>query len=190
MEKTEKTEKKEKVEMNIYQKLVAIQNEMAAPKDQTNEFGKYQYRTLEAINERLKPLLDKYACTLYFNDEVYTVADTTYLKTTATLIDSESGQTVTVSSPCPIDLSHKGMSLEQCGGSSLSYSRKYCLGGLLLLDGNTDPDSLKPKTLAEQVASCTSIKQLLQLWQQLTPDEGTDETVKELFNRRKAQLCK
>ena len=79
----------EKTSANIYQKLVAIQNEMAAPKDQKNEFGKYQYRTLEAINERLKPLLDKYACTLYFNDEVYTVADTAYLKTTATLIQRE-----------------------------------------------------------------------------------------------------
>lgn len=178
----------EKTSANIYQKLVAIQNEMAAPKDQKNEFGKYQYRTLEAINERLKPLLDKYACTLYFNDEVYTVADTTYLKTTATLIDSESGQTITVSSPCPIDLSHKGMSLEQCGGSSLSYSRKYCLGGLLLLDGNTDPDSLKTKTLAEQVAGCTSYKQLAQLWQQLDPDEGTEPSVKELFSNKKKQL--
>lgn len=186
----EKAEKKEKVEMNIYQKLVAIQNEMTAPKDQRNEFGEFQYRTLEAINERLKPLLDKYSCTLFFSDEVFTAGDNEYIKTTVTLVDCESKETISISSPCPVDLTHKKMSLEQCGGSGLSYGRKYALGGLLLLDGNTDPDSLKPKTLDEQVAGCTSIKQLLQLWQQLTPDEGTDEAVKELFNRRKEQLAR
>lgn len=177
-------------EMTIYKKLVAIQNEMAAPKTEKNGFGNYNYRTLEQINERLKPLLDKYACTLFFNDEVFAVGDNEYLKTTVTLVDCDSEKTISVSSPCPIDLSHRGMSREQCGGSNLSYGRKYCLGGLLLLDGNTDPDSLKPKSLAEQVAGCTTIKQLLQLWSQLSPDEGTNEAVKDMFNKRKEQLTK
>lgn len=173
---------------NIYQKLVAIQNEMAAPKNQKNEFGKYSYRNLESINEALKPLLDKYGCTLYFNDEIFTAGESIFLKTTVTLVDTESENSITVTSPCPIDLSHRGMSAEQCGGSGISYSRKYCISALLLLDGNEDPDSMKPKSLAEQVAACTSYKQLAQLWGQLDPEEGTDEKVRELFTRKKQQL--
>jgi hypothetical protein len=183
---------------NIYQKLVAIQNEMAAPKSEkkviidrkTGRERTLNYRTLDNINEQLKPILDKHQCSLFFSDDVFSCEGTTFLKTTVTLVDCETGENVSITSPCPIDLAHAGMSLEQCGGSSLSYSRKYAISALLLFDDNKDPDSLPQKTLAEQVAGCTSIKQLLQLWQQLTPDEGTDETVKELFNRRKAQLGK
>ena len=37
--------------MNIYEKLLEIQNELKAPKSQYNKFGKYYYRNCEDILE-------------------------------------------------------------------------------------------------------------------------------------------
>ena len=39
--------------------LIEIQNELKAPKNQTNTFGKYKYRSAEDILEAVKPLLKK-----------------------------------------------------------------------------------------------------------------------------------
>lgn len=176
-------------EMNITEKLAAIQQEMVAPKNNKNTFGNYAYRTFESINEALKPLLKKYECAVILKDEVFAVEGTIFNKTTARLTD-KSGEWWEVTSSCPFDLTHRGMSAEQCGGSTLSYSRKYCLQALLLLDGNADPDAMKPLSLAEQVTNCTSYKQLCQLWAALSPDEGTNEEIKQLFAKRKEQLLK
>jgi hypothetical protein len=40
--------------------LVKIQAELKAPKNQTNNFGKYKYRSAEDIIEAVKPILNKY----------------------------------------------------------------------------------------------------------------------------------
>ncbi len=39
--------------------LIAIQNELKAPKNQYNSFGKYKYRSAEDKLETIKPLLKK-----------------------------------------------------------------------------------------------------------------------------------
>jgi hypothetical protein len=43
--------------MNLYEKLVNIQGRLKAPKNQRNNFGKYNYRSCEDILEAVKPLL-------------------------------------------------------------------------------------------------------------------------------------
>ena len=43
--------------MNIYEKLLVIQKGLKAPKNQRNDFGKYNYRSCEDILESVKPLL-------------------------------------------------------------------------------------------------------------------------------------
>ena len=47
----------DQIKLNIYQKLLAIQSELKAPKNQRNNFGKYNYRSCEDILEAVKPLL-------------------------------------------------------------------------------------------------------------------------------------
>jgi hypothetical protein len=42
------------------EKLVKIQNELKAPKNQFNAFGKYKYKDQEDILEAVKPLLYKH----------------------------------------------------------------------------------------------------------------------------------
>ena len=44
----------------ITQKLIAIQSKLKAPKNQRNNFGKYNYRSAEDILEAIKPIADKY----------------------------------------------------------------------------------------------------------------------------------
>ena len=48
---------------SIFEKLANIQNELKAPKNQYNSFGKYNYRNAEDIEEALKPICLKYRAT-------------------------------------------------------------------------------------------------------------------------------
>ena len=58
--------------MNVYEKLIAIQSELKAPKSQYNNFGKYSYRNCEDILEALKPLLKEHKSAIYIADEIVT----------------------------------------------------------------------------------------------------------------------
>ena len=65
--------------------LIEIQNELKAPKNQKNTFGKYMYRSAEDILEAVKPLLKKYNCHLTISDEMVALGERYYVKATATL---------------------------------------------------------------------------------------------------------
>ena len=61
------------MEENIYAKLVKVQNELKAPKNQRNSFGGYNYRSAEDILEAVKPLLEKYQLAQFISDEIIIV---------------------------------------------------------------------------------------------------------------------
>ena len=44
----------------MLKELIAIQNELKAPKNKYNSFGNYNYRNAESIMEGVKPLLKKH----------------------------------------------------------------------------------------------------------------------------------
>lgn len=119
--------------------LTQIQQELKVPKNNFNSFGKYKYRSAEDILEALKPILAKYHSTLLLNDEVKEVAGIPYILCTAQLITPLGAFQTTASAG--IDINKKGMDSAQCFGSSISYARKYALGGLLLLDDTADSDA-------------------------------------------------
>lgn len=50
--------------------LIAIQAELKVPKNQTNKFGGYNYRSAEDITEAAKPLLEKHHCFLNMEDRI------------------------------------------------------------------------------------------------------------------------
>jgi hypothetical protein len=60
----------EKKEKTLYEKLLAVQNELKAPKDKFNDFGGYNYRSCEGILEAVKPLLQEQGLMLTIKDEV------------------------------------------------------------------------------------------------------------------------
>ena len=56
------------------EKLIKIQSELKAPKNQFNSFGKYKYRSAEDILEAVKPLLKKYGCYLTITETTQEIA--------------------------------------------------------------------------------------------------------------------
>jgi hypothetical protein len=119
--------------------LIKLQQELKAPKGNFNSFGKYKYRSAEDILEALKPLLAKYHSVLLLQDEVKEIAGTPFVCCTAQLI-TPIGVFQTTSNAA-ITLNKKGMDDSQSTGSSVSYARKYALGGLFLLDDTKDSDA-------------------------------------------------
>ena len=127
--------------MNITEKLMNIQVELKAPKNLYNSFGKYKYRNAEGIQEAVKPLLSKYKVSLTLDDEVICVAERVYVKATATILDTESEDKLSVSAFAREASDKKGMDDAQVTGATSSYARKYALNGLFLLDDTKDVDT-------------------------------------------------
>ena len=127
--------------MNITEKLMNIQVELKAPKNLYNSFGKYKYRNAEGIQEAVKPLLAKYKVSLTLVDDVICVAERVYVKATATILDTESEDKLSVSAFAREASDKKGMDDAQVTGATSSYARKYALNGLFLLDDTKDVDT-------------------------------------------------
>jgi len=112
---------------------------LKVPKSQWNSFGKYNYRSTEDILDALKPLLLKYGASLIIFDTIKEVGGELFSEATVELRTKEGVVSVTASAG--IDVEKKGMDKAQCYGSSSSYSRKYALGGLFLIDDTKDSDA-------------------------------------------------
>jgi len=121
--------------------LIAIQNEIKAPKGQVNKFGNYNYRSCEDILMAVKPLLEKHNASILITDEIKEVAGIPYVEATVVFKSSDS-EALSVRAQAGINPNRKGMDIAQSFGSSSSYARKYALAGLLLLDDNKDSDSM------------------------------------------------
>lgn len=127
--------------MSIYKKLLTIQQELKAPKNQYNAFGKYYYRSCEDILEGLKPILKDNNCVLKIDDELEVKGERYYVSATATLIDAENGETIDTKAYAREAESKKGMDESQVSGATSSYARKYALNGLFCIDDVKDADS-------------------------------------------------
>lgn len=190
-------------------KLLAIQTELKAPKNQYNKFGQYNYRSCEDILEAVKPLIKKYNCCLTLHDEIIEVGGRIYVKAIARIEDNEKG------SDCTVQCSafareaevQKGMSEPQITGSASSYARKYALNGLFLIDDTKDDDAtnkhgkesseLQPKKKGNYLQAEKAIKAAISLRQiqkfekiaaelDWTEDEFTGLST--LINDRKIEL--
>ena len=123
----------------LIKKLSGIQGELKAPKGQTNNFGKYQYRSCEDILEAVKPLLVAQGLAIIISDEMKAVGDRVYVMATVTITDGET--TVTNTAYAREALSKKGMDESQITGAASSYARKYALNGMFCIDDTKDADS-------------------------------------------------
>ena len=123
----------------MFEKLIKIQQELKAPKNQRNNFGNYNYRSLEDIMEAVKPLLKREGLALTFRDSVLEIAGIPVVESSAILTDGEVEYIVTASAG--VDVNRKGMDISQSFGASSSYSRKYAANGLFLIDDTKDADA-------------------------------------------------
>lgn len=152
--------------MNIYEKLLNIQNELKAPKGQFNKFGGYKYRSCEDILEAVKPICKKYKAVLVLSDEMVVLGDGVsqsqiikddgteqethtmikgqryYIKATALLTNvEESLEMVSNTAYAREEENKKGMDGSQITGTASSYARKYALNGLFNIDDTKDADT-------------------------------------------------
>ena len=133
--------------MGVITKLNKIQQGLKAPKNQTNNFGKYKYRSCEDILEAVKPLLDGMVLTLH--DEVVNVGNSNYVRARATLNDGE--DKFYVESLAREAVTKKGMDDAQITGAASSYARKYALNGLFAIDDTKDADTQDNQQKADQM---------------------------------------
>jgi len=126
------------VSKDFYKKVSDIQQELKAPKNQFNAFGKYNYRSCEDIVEGFKKLPTGLVLTV--GDDVVLVGDRIYVKATATLSDGENS--ISNSGFAREALTKKGMDDSQITGAASSYARKYALNGLFCIDDTKDSDSM------------------------------------------------
>ena len=83
--------------MSVYEKLMQIQKAIKVPKTHKNDFGNFNFRNAEDIYKAFKKMEEQYRVLLILNDEVISVNGGSYIKATATLIDTETGESVTAS---------------------------------------------------------------------------------------------
>ena len=128
--------------MTVYKKLIKVQTELKAPKNQRNTFGNYNYRNAEDILEALKPILVKHEADVFLSYKVIVTGNMwTYVEATATFVDIETGESTCTTGYAREAETKKGMDPSQITGSASSYAGKYALGGLFLIDDAVDPDS-------------------------------------------------
>ena len=128
--------------MNIYDKLLAIQTELKAPKTQYNSFAKFYYRNCEDILEAVKPICKKHNAVLFLTDDILYVEGRHYVRATATLVDCDKiDDRISVTANAREELEKKGCDGSQVTGASSSYARKYALNGLFDIDDTKDSDT-------------------------------------------------
>tara|TARA_R110002051_G_scaffold71814_1_gene129728 strand:+ start:681 stop:1262 length:582 start_codon:yes stop_codon:yes gene_type:complete len=181
----------------MIKKLVKIQNELKAPKNQRNGFGKYNYRSCEDILEAVKPLANSEDCVVTVSDEVIQVGNRIYVKATARLISENDSVQTTAYAREPEQ--QKGMNEAQITGSASSYARKYALNGLFAIDDTKDADATnehgnstpKKVALSKKVSKPTGKEVLTQAGFDFLKDKGTLEQVtKALAEREVTDLQK
>jgi hypothetical protein len=135
----------------FHERVIAVQTELKAPKNQYNSFGKYSYRSLEDILEAVKPLLAKHGLSLTITDEIKSIEGALPYVEARAILHAPDGS-VEAKAQAGIDPNRKGMDIAQSFGSSSSYARKYCLNGLFLIDDVKDADSTNTHDKAPVVA--------------------------------------
>lgn len=184
------------MKMTIYEKLSAVQQELKAPKNRRNTFGKYNYRSCEDILEAVKPILANHKTTLIITDDVIEVGGKVYIQATVRFVDlEERGDTITVNAFARESVDKKGMDDAQITGTSSSYARKYALNGLFLIDDVKDSDSDEYKEESDQKSKTSAKKpkdsvldeyvnagQLETLNMLLKKAEITEDKFREIYN--------
>lgn len=168
--------------ISIYSKLLSIQNELKAPKNQYNKFGNYNYRSCEDILEAIKPLCLKYGAVILIDDYVTQVGERFYVKAKASLIDIDTQEEVYACAYARESENKKGMDSAQVTGATSSYARKYALNGLFCIDDTKDVDAQE-----YQEKKRANNKQSQNTNEQIGIEQATllgeiDKKVEELFN--------
>ena len=202
----------------LFKALIWIQQNLQAPKSEYNSFGKYNYRSLEAIIQALKPLLAQQHCGIRFADEVVEHGGRTFVRSTLYFFNDK-GESISTTAEAEHSATKTGMDSAQITGAASSYARKYCLNGLFAIDDTKDPDSnayveqtqepvkktptRRTRTTAQPAApvsnpryaaiekalsKVTDIDSLLDLYEQHKMEVDNDSSIRDMFSKKKQEI--
>ena len=174
----------------LLEKLKYVQQNLKAPKNQTNKFGGYNYRSCEDIFEAVKPLLDEQKLALTLEDELIQIGERYYVKATARLYDVERPfihfdsdcdglNEITNTAYAREEETKKGMDGSQITGTASSYARKYALNGLFLIDDQKDADTDEYQKQEEKKATEKQIT--------ILEEKCTDEEIEKIYEKYKIE---
>lgn len=130
--------------------LALFQMRLRVPKDQRNEFGKYQYRSMEDINDAFHrvqtEIWEQYGIltSLHFpEDNLRHDQNGSLTRFVLAVLHTPFGDIRTEMSVREPE-SQGGMNPSQISGSASSYAKKYAASDLFGLGGEKDPDELPP----------------------------------------------
>lgn len=153
-----------------------------------NDFGKFNYRNVEAMLTEVKEVLDKHNAMLHLTNDIIQMGDKHFIKTTATFTDCDNNYTQSSSAFAAIDFEKKGMDYSQACGAAQTYCSKYALNSLFLVDdGSADPDAQEPKDY-QQPANKYAHKDAVKEFYELHPE--CNAKLKEKYNVSAAQYLK
>lgn len=198
----------EKVEdLNIFQKLLEVRKDVIVPKNKKNKFGNYNYRSAEQILAVANEAAARYGCFILLTDEIQLIGNRYYNVTKAIFTDAIDGKQITTTAPAREAENKTGMDTSQITGSTMSYARKYALGGLLGIDDGRDADSMDNRPQPEQteqtddtdkkeeqfesaiekeVKACKTEDELKALWGKHTELQKDKEFIRLIKERRSA----
>ncbi|AUR86483.1 ERF superfamily protein [Vibrio phage 1.085.O._10N.222.51.E3] len=169
--------------MSFYKSLIQVQSTLNAPKNQRNNFGKYNYRSCEDIMQAVKPLLASHNLVQFVSDEIELVGERYYVKATVTVTDGTNTHSVSAYAREPIE--QKGMSDSQLTGTASSYARKYALNGMYNIDDSKDADTNEFRQQATQQAqkkqTAVNFDEALEEFEVAADKAKTEEELKQLF---------
>ena len=198
---------------DLLKSLIDIQQRLDAPKGQYNQFGKFNYRSLEDIEAAIKPLLREHSCGIRFSDQVVEHCGRTFLQTTLSFFNTK-GDIISITAEAEHSANKAGMDAAQITGAASSYARKYAMNALFAIDDTKDvdtnqyhnPTTAKATTRRTQTADAptapvdrlapikaaisntASTDDLLDLYLQHKNEVEGNPEIKALFTERKQQL--
>lgn len=156
----------------IYEKLSQIQDKLFVPKGQTNDFGKYNYRSCEDILKAVKPIAKELGCVLTITNDLVNIGDRNYVEAIVRLVDLDDATEIVSRAHAREEETKKGMDGSQITGASSSYARKYALAGLFCIDNEKDSDATNEQRKDE--AAYPSRDKMLEMAKKRYP-EGSEQ---------------
>lgn len=136
-----------------------LQQGMKVGKTENNNFGHYSYRTAEGILKKFRDLINDEGvkATLTIVDEPIVIEGWHYIKSEITLT-TENG-CYTSAAFARESEAKKGMDPAQVTGATISYARKYALGGLFAISDEIDPDDPNYQAQGQSQAPTSKVEQ-------------------------------
>lgn len=163
---------------NIYEKIIAISEELRIPKEGKNDFKGFSYFKADDIARAIVPLLKKHSLILFFDMPFN--KDKGMYEGKLTILETGEGETGKAEMQFDIPLtSVQGASEAQNAGATMTYCKRYMImSALSIADDSEDPDAPPTSAKRGRPAASSATK----------PNSKFDEMMAKLEKVKKDQL--